>query len=120
MKRLQPILFVSISVLFLAVPPLAVADGQNGLELTLDQVVRDVVLHNPLVREARLQYLISRNEAEAEWGTFEPELVARYDHSKLERENNFLQYLQQGSTDFREKSDEYGLGIEGTFLSGGT
>jgi len=119
MKRLQPILFVSISVLFLAVPPLAVADGQNGLELTLDQVVRDVVLHNPLVREARLQYLISRNEAEAEWGTFEPELVARYDHSKLERENSALQAITLGR-DFFEKNDEYGLGIEGTLFSGGT
>ena len=123
MKCLQPILFVMIRVLFLAAPLYVTAEGQeqNGLELTLNQVVQDVIRHNPLVREARLQYLISRNEAEAEWGAFEPELVARYDRSKLERENSTLQALQQfGSTDFWEKNDEYGLGIEGTFFSGGT
>ena len=112
MKRLQPILFVLINSLFLAVPPFVAAEEQNGLELTLDQVVRDVVRHNPLVREARLQYLISRNEAEAEWGTFEPELVARYDRSKLERENNALQDLQYPIPDFWEKNDEYSCKLE--------
>jgi outer membrane protein len=120
MIRFQLIVFALIGSLCLAVPPLASADEQEGLDLTLDQVVQDVVLHNPLVREARLQYLISRNEAGAEWGTFEPELVARYDRSELERENNTLQVLQLFSDDFWEKNDEYGLGIEGTFLSGGT
>jgi outer membrane protein TolC len=123
MKHLQPILFVLISALFLADPLLVTAEAQeqNGLELTLNQVVRDVVLHNPLVREARLQYLISRKEAEAEWGAFEPELVARYDRSKLERENNALQAAALFSiADFWEKNDEYGLGVEGTFFSGGT
>lgn len=121
MKHLQSILFVLIGSLFLTVPLFVTAEDQNGLKLTLDQVVQDVVRHNPLVREARLQYLISRKEAEGEWGTFEPELVARYDRSKLERENSTLQALQLLSdADFWEKNDEYGLGIEGTFLSGGT
>ena len=122
MKRFQPILFAVIGSLFLTVPLFVTAETleQNGLELTLDQVVQDVVRHNPLIREARLQYLISRKEAEAEWGAFEPELVARYDRSKLERKNNLLQALQWGSADFWEKNDEYGLGIEGTFFSGGT
>jgi outer membrane protein len=120
MKHLQLTVFALIGFLCLAVPPLVSADEQEGLDLSLDQVVQDVVLHNPRVREARLEYLISRNEAEAQWGTFEPELVARYDRDELERENNTLQALQLFSGYFWEKNDEYGLGIEGTFLSGGT
>jgi len=121
MKRLRLTILMLIGALYLAaVPPVSV-EQQNGLELTLDQVVRDVVLNNPLVREARLEYLISRSEAEAQRGTFEPELVARYDRSELERENSSLQALQLLSDeDFWEKNDEYGLGIEGTFFSGGT
>lgn len=35
-----------------------------------------------------MQYLISRCEAGAEWGTFEPQLVDHYDHNKLREENN--------------------------------
>ncbi|UCF97246.1 MAG: TolC family protein, partial [Spirochaetaceae bacterium] len=120
MKHLQPILFVIVSIAFLVDPLLVAAEEQNGLELTLDQVVQEVVLHNPLVREARLEYLISRSEAEAQWGTFEPEMVARYDRSGLERENSALQELMYGGTEFWEKNDEYGLGIEGTFFTGGT
>jgi outer membrane protein TolC len=119
MKRLQLIVFALIGSLCLAVPQLVTAEEQNGLDLTLDQVVRDVVHHNPLVREARLEYLISRNEAEAQWGTFEPELVARYDRSDLERKNNALQFPFT-QEDYWEKNDELGLGIEGTFFSGGT
>jgi outer membrane protein len=111
---------VLIGFLCLTLPPPVNGEEPNDLVLTLDQVVQDVVLHNPLVREARLEYLISRNEAAAQRGAFEPELVASYDRSDLERENNSLQELQLFSGDFWEKNDKYGLGIEGTFLSGGT
>lgn len=120
MLRLQLNVFSLIGSLCLAVPTPVNGEELNGLDLTLDQLVQYVVLHNPLVREARLEYLISRSEAEENKGTFEPELVARYDRSELERENNTLQALQLLSDDFWEKNDEYGLGIEGTFFSGGT
>lgn len=120
MKRVLLALVVSVGALFLSNAPMLGADEPDGLELSLEQVVQFVVLHNPTVREARLQYLISRKEAEAQRGTFEPELFARYDRSGLERENNILQILQTGDAEFSEKTDEYGLGIEGTFLSGGT
>lgn len=114
---------IGAGILFLCLnAALSVSAQENtGVELTLEQVIRDVVLHNPNIREARIEYLISRNEAEAERGTFEPQLIARYDRSELERENSSLQALQLLSDeDFWEKNDEWGLGIEGTFLSGGT
>jgi outer membrane protein len=120
MKRFQLAIAVSIGALCLAAAPSVGAEEPEGLELSLDQVVRFVVLHNPTVREARLEYLISRKQAEAQRGTFEPELFARYDHSDLERKNNYLQELQLKLPNFSEKKNEYGLGIEGTFFSGGT
>ncbi len=90
-------------------------------ELTLTAFVQEVVRFNPAVQEARLRYLISRKEARAEWGTFEPELVGSYDRNKLERENTTLQLLEQlGSLDYWEENEEYGLGLEGKFFSGGT
>ena len=93
MIRLQLTVCVLIGFLCLTLPPPVNGEEPNDLVLTLDQVVQDVVLHNPLVREARLGYLISRNEAAAQRGAFEPELVASYDRSDLERENNSLQEL---------------------------
>jgi outer membrane protein len=120
MRRVQLAMLLSVGVICLAAAPPVGAEETNDLELSLDQVVRFVVFHNPTIREARLEYLISRNEAEAQRGTFEPELVARYDRSELERENNILQFSQTLETNFSEKTDEYGLGIEGTFFSGGT
>jgi outer membrane protein TolC len=122
MKRLQPILFVLIALLLLAAAPAVRAQNlePKGLELTLGQVIHHVVRANPSVQEARLQYLISRKEAEAQWGAFEPSVVARYDRSELERENNALQVVQTMSEEYWEENDDYGLGIEGTFFSGGT
>jgi outer membrane protein len=120
MKHVRPVISVIIVFLCLTVALPVTAEEHNGVELTLDQVVQFVVLNNPSVREARLEYLISRSEAEAQLGTFEPELVARYDRSELERENSSLQELMYGGKEFWEKNDEYGLGIEGTFFSGGT
>jgi outer membrane protein len=121
MKRLRLTVLVFVGFLFPSVVPPATGEEQNGLKLTLDQIIREVVFQNPVIREARLEYLISRNEADAQWGTFEPEFVARYDRSDLERENSAVQARPLfGDRVFWEKNDELGLGIEGTFFSGGT
>ena len=95
--------------------------GNPVLELTLQELIQNVIGRNPAVGEARLQYLISQAEASAEWGVFEPELVARYDHNKLQKENTALQTLAQGGLPlFWEENGEYDLGIEGKFISNGT
>lgn len=95
--------------------------GKPALELTLQELIQDVIGSNPAVGEARLQYLISRVEASAEWGAFEPELVARYDHNELQKENTSLQVLiRDGLPLFWEENTEYGLGIEGKSISNGT
>jgi outer membrane protein TolC len=99
------------------------AQEQNKpvLKLTLQELIQDVIGSNPAIGEARLQYLISQSEASAEWGAFEPELVARYDHSKLRKENTTLQALARGGQPlFREENGEYSLGVEGRFISNGT
>ena len=120
MKRIRLTLFVLLGSLFVALAAGAEEGEPDALELSLDQVVQQVVRKNPLVRAARLQYWISRNEAEAERGTFEPALVASYNRSELERENSALQVLQLFRPDFWEENDEYALGVEGTFMSGGS
>jgi outer membrane protein len=104
-------------------PAWAEEQGKAVAELTLTAFVQEVVRLNPAVQEARLQYLISRKEARAEWGTFEPELVGRYDRNKLERENTTVQASEQLFNPDRyywEENEEYGLGLEGKFFSGGS
>jgi len=91
------------------------------LALTLGELIRNVIDRNPAVGEARLQYLISRGEAEAEWGAFEPQLVAHYDHARLREENTALQVLARGGQPvFEEENGVYGLSIEGRSISNGT
>ena len=96
-------------------------DAGTAFALSLDDFIREVVHTNPLVREAHLQWLINYRKAQAEWGTFEPEVVASLNRDKLKRLNNALQAAQLlGSPEFAEDNREYGLGLEGRFPSGAT
>jgi outer membrane protein TolC len=98
----------------------AAAEGPP-VELTLDAFVQAVIRTNPAVEEARLKLLVSKSQEKAQWGDFEPALVGRYRHDKLERENNALQIVSQlGQTDYWEENREYSAGIEGKLPTGAT
>ncbi len=108
-------------LIVLAFLPGSWADEQVEKELSLADVIDHTVRFNTKVEQARLQWAISLRKARAVWGDFEPEIAGHYDISGLDRQNTVEQLLSQGfNTEYSEDSQEYGIGIEGKTLSGGT
>jgi outer membrane protein TolC len=110
-------------LIVLAFLPASWADEQEEkeLELSLADVIDHTIRFNTEVEQARFQWAISLRKARAVWGDFEPEIAGHYDFSGLDRQNTIEQVLAQGfNTEYSEDSKEYGIGIEGKTLSGGT
>jgi outer membrane protein len=125
MRRLRLLPFTWTAILFLiAAQPALQAQPVPGtaFPLSLEAMIGEVVRTNPSVREAHLQWLVNYRNAQAEWGTFEPELVARLSRDKLRRKNSTQQRFQYitGDAEYTEDNREYGLGIEGKLPSGGS
>lgn len=120
--RLQILVFLGSAVLVgyaaaQSQPPPPHHTARVSLADSLDLALR----HNPAVRESRLQWRISKHAVEAAWGEFEPDVVARYNHTDLKRENSVQQSLSQlGQNEYAENTDDYDIGIEGKTLTGGT
>jgi outer membrane protein TolC len=93
---------------------------ESTFALSLNDLIAQIVRTNPLVREAHLQWLVNYRQAQAEWGAFEPELVANLSRDKLKRRNSTLQTIQLFREEYEEDNQEYGLGFEGKIPSGGT
>ncbi len=99
--------------------PLAIEGEQSTTDLTVQDMIQNVVYYNPAVETARLEWMASIHAANAAWGDFEPELVTEFKRSDLSRENTTLEAMQQsGNTQFSERKDEYNVGIEGKIVSG--
>jgi outer membrane protein TolC len=97
--------------------------GQEArqLPLTLREAVHTAARRSPVARQSLLQWRISQRGTAATWGRFEPELVAEYTTSELERQNDVSETVRQfGREEYSEDSDEYSLGVEGGLLSGGS
>ena len=122
MNRFRPLISCLLALLVSMISqPALRADTSTGtaFALTLEDFILEVVHTNPLIREAHLQWLMNYRKAQSEWGTFEPELVARLSRDNLKRENSALQRIQMfNQTEFSEDNKEYGLGLEGKIPSG--
>ena len=121
-SRHLSIALMVFSITLVVQPALRAQDVPGtAFALSLDDLIGEVVRTNPLVREAHLQWLVNYRKAQAEWGAFEPELVAKLSRDKLNRRNSTLQSVQLfGSPEYSEDNREYGLGLEGRLPSGGT
>jgi outer membrane protein len=116
--------FAFLFLLIIAVQPASLAQSAPGtaFALSLNDLIGEVVRTNPSVREAHLEWLVNYRKAQAEWGAFEPEMVARLSRDNLKRRNSTLQRVQfiVSSDEYAEDNREYGLGFEGRLPSGGT
>ncbi len=121
---MRPSPFVVLLLVVLVVTGAAgIVRAQDGgsVGLTLDAFISAVVRTNPSIEEARLKLLITVSQEKSQWGEFEPALVGRYRHDRLERENNALQVVSQlGQTDYWEENREYSAGLEGKLPTGAT
>jgi outer membrane protein len=89
--------------------------------LGLQDAVLIALRENPTIREATLQYGLAVRRARAAWGDFEPELTATYEKGNVKRENTPEQAITQGGElVYEEKTDEYGVGVEGRTITGGS
>ena len=92
-----------------------------GSYISLQQIIASAIRYNPVIEEIRTQWMISERGYLAAWGDFEPELVARYESADLNQQNSAQEVVSQfGQTEYSDKTEEYGVGIEGTMLSGGS
>jgi outer membrane protein TolC len=84
------------------------SDGSPILEMRLEDVVQELLVNNPLVVSARLEWLASNRKAMAAWGSFEPDLVGGY------KESNLQSYASR----YLEHKREYNVGVEGKVFTG--
>jgi len=89
------------------------------IELTLEEVIHEVVRSNPSVKEARIEWLIASRSEKAAWGDFVPDLVAGYTRSSEYRESTVIEILQQNfETELAQDRHEYSTGIQGLLFTG--
>ena len=78
--------------------------------LTLDEIIKEALISNPLIVEARLKWQSQKKLSAASWGDFEPNIVGSYNKSITERERR----------SFLEKQNDYNLALEGKTPTGAT
>jgi len=89
-------------------------------ELTLSNLLVQVLEHNETIQAKLLEMEVSRRRERAEYGIFEPELFGGYEHVVNNRENTVEQQRSTLSATgtFDEKNNIYQGGIEGFVPSG--
>jgi outer membrane protein TolC len=92
------------------------ADG--ALDLTLSNLLAQVLEHNETIQAKLLEMEVSRRRARAEYGIFEPELFGSAEHVVNNRENTVEQQRNTLSETFDERNNVYQGGIEGMGPSG--
>ena len=119
LRAVQPILLLLLSLS----PPSADAQliAHSDSFFSLDAIVAIAVRHSPVIQELRAQWMMSERSYLAVWGDFEPALVLRYTDADSSRQNSARETMYQfGQTEYSNKTEEYGIGIEGATLAGGT
>jgi outer membrane protein len=92
---------------------------EEKLPITLADALELAIQLNPLIEEARLEWMISKSNVKAEWGQFEPEIIGYYNLNDVNRRNSAKEVIEQlGNQEYREDSEEYAFGIEGKMLNG--
>jgi len=90
------------------------------LNLKLDDYIQNVMRHNEAVQAQMLETEASRRKGKAEYGIFEPQLEASFDHVANQRTNNVQQSAaQNGQGYFDERNDIYDAGLESLVPTGG-
>ncbi|HKP96418.1 MAG TPA: TolC family protein [Fibrobacteria bacterium] len=74
-----------------------------AIPISLEDMIKEVLLNNPQVHRARLAWRASEKAARAAWGGFEPELAASLQRTAIERERGR----------FLESSEECNVEVEG-------
>ena len=115
-------LLLQAAVFLLLARSIAAADaaGSAGAptELGLEEFLQLVLEHNESLQVNLLELEISRKRNLAEWGVFEPELVAAYSRVENDRQNTAQQQRSLGVTFFHEKNNVYDGGLEALVPTG--
>jgi outer membrane protein TolC len=93
--------------------------NEDIVDMTLDEVIENVLRYNPDVKNIRLEWAASSSKVRAAWGVFEPQLSGGFERNASDRENTVLQSLQQsGLQEYYESNRIYTAALEGKFLTG--
>lgn len=111
-------LLVSFLVVSRASSPGQVALTNAASELTLSNLLVQVLEQNETIQAKLLEMEVSRRRERAEYGIFEPELFGGYERVVNNRENTVEQRRNTLSDTFEEKNNIYQGGIEGFGPSG--
>lgn len=93
-------------------------EPNSSLDLTLTNLLTQVLEHNETIQAKLLEMEVSRLRERAEYGIFEPELYGGYEHVVNNRENTVEQQRNTLSDTFDERNNVYQGGIEGFAPSG--
>jgi outer membrane protein TolC len=93
-------------------------EPNSSLDLTLTNLLTQVLEHNETIQAKLLEMEVSRLRERAEYGIFEPELFGGYEHVVNNRENTVEQQRNTLSDTFDERNNVYQGGIEGFAPSG--
>src|SRR5439155_25583401 len=95
------------------------ASGQERLtsDLTLNDLIREVLQRNEGIQQRILEMEISRRKYIGEKGVFEPDLVSSWDRVANRRETSSQEARSLGNL-FIERNDIYNAGLEGLVPTG--
>ncbi len=87
--------------------------------LEVDKVIARVARSNPTIEDARLNWLISKSDAEVVEGGFHPDIVSTYSYAKYERQNDIeTQGITQGINRSIGRAEDASFGVEGLLYTG--
>jgi outer membrane protein TolC len=119
LQSMAPLCLCAMLMLLFRAPIQAQSTTTNGvIDLTLDNLLTQVLEHNESIQSKLLEMEVSRRRASAEYGIFEPELFGSAEHVVNNRENTAEQESSQLSQQYSERNNVYQGGIEGLGPSG--
>lgn len=117
-RRARMLMVGAWALACLCVPNFAWAQERLTTELTLDQLIRQILERNEGIQGRILEVEIARKKHLAEKGIFEPDLVTSYDHVENKRETTLQESRTLGTGVFNEKNNIYNAGLEGLIPTG--
>jgi len=110
---------VSVAVAFSILPDSAVAQERLTTDLTINQLIQQVLERNEGIQGRILEVAIARKKYQAEKGVFEPDFVASYDRVENKRQIGLQEKtLGQVGQVFDEKNNIYNTGLESLIPTG--
>ena len=96
----------------------SVAQERVTSDLTLNDLIRQVLQHNESIQQRILEMEIARRKHSAEKGIFEPEVVGSVDRVENFRETSSQEVGSLRVNQFKERNNIYNAGLEGLVPSG--